>query len=104
AVAVAALASLTVALNAAVRRRRRDLALLKTVGVTRRPLGWGVVWQATGTMALGLAIGIPAGWVLGRSLWRLFAVQLDVLAAPAAPDLRPLAIPLRRAAGRHADA
>jgi predicted lysophospholipase L1 biosynthesis ABC-type transport system permease subunit len=94
AVAVAALASLTVALNAAVRRRRRDLALLKTVGFTRRQLGWVVVWQATGTMALGLAIGIPTGWLLGRSLWRLFAVQLDVLAAPAVPAVALLAIAL----------
>jgi hypothetical protein len=94
AVAAAALASLTVAFNAAVRRRRRDLALLKTVGFTRRQLGWVVVWQATGTMALGLLIGIPAGWLLGRSLWRQFAVQLDVLAAPAAPAFALLAIAL----------
>jgi len=85
AVAVSALASLAVALTAAVRRRRRDLALLKALGFTRRQLSATVAWQATSTMVVGLLVGVPLGVVLGRVLWVQFAGQLDVLAEPSAP-------------------
>jgi putative ABC transport system permease protein len=85
AVAVAALAALAVALTGAVRQRRRDLALLKALGFTRRQLSAAVAWQATATMGVGLAVGVPLGVVVGRFLWGRFANQLDVLAEPAIP-------------------
>jgi hypothetical protein len=86
-IALAALASLVLALAAAVRRRRRDLALLKALGFTRRQLSATVAWQASGILALGLVIGVPLGVVLGRTMWKLFARQLDVLAEPAVPSI-----------------
>jgi ABC-type lipoprotein release transport system permease subunit len=85
AVALAALAALAVALTGAVRQRRRDLALLKALGFTRRQLSAAVAWQATATMGVGLAVGVPLGVVFGRLLWVRFANQLDVLAEPAIP-------------------
>jgi hypothetical protein len=85
AVALAALAALAVALTGAVRQRRRDLALLKALGSTRRQLSAAVAWQATATMAVGLAVGVPLGVVAGRVLWGRFANQLDVPADPAIP-------------------
>ena len=85
AVAVSALASLAIALTSAVRRRRRDLALLKALGFTRRQLSATVAWQATSTTIVGLLAGIPLGVVLGRLLWVQFAGQLDVLAEPSVP-------------------
>lgn len=85
AVALSALVSLTVALSAAVRRRRRDLALLKSLGFTRRQLSATVAWQATSTTIVGLLVGVPLGVALGRVLWVQFARQLDVLAEPAVP-------------------
>jgi hypothetical protein len=85
AVALAALAALAVALTGAVRQRRRDLALLKALGFTRRQLSATVAWQATATMGAGLAIGVPLGVVSGRFLWGRFADQLDVLAEPVIP-------------------
>jgi ABC-type antimicrobial peptide transport system permease subunit len=85
AVALSALSTLALALTAAVRRRRRDLALLKALGFTRRQLGATVAWQATGTVFVGLVFGVPIGAVLGRVLWGLFARQLDVLAEPTIP-------------------
>ena len=51
AVALSALASLMVASTAAVRRRRRDLALLKALGFTRRQVSATIAWQATSTIA-----------------------------------------------------
>jgi MacB-like periplasmic core domain len=73
AVALAALAALAVALTGAVRQRRRDLALLKALGFTRRQLAAAVAWQAAATMGVGLAIGVPLGVVVGRVLWGRFA-------------------------------
>jgi hypothetical protein len=92
AVAAAALASLAVALTSAVRRRRRDLALLKTLGFTRRQLSATVAAQSTATIGIGLAMGIPLGIVAGRQLWSRFASQLDVLAEPAVPVLVIIAV------------
>ncbi len=87
AVALSALASLALALTAAVRRHRRDLALLKALGFTRRQVSATIAWQATSTIAVGLVIGVPLGVVLGRLLWQLFARELDVVAEPAVPLL-----------------
>jgi hypothetical protein len=87
AVAFASLVALAVALTSAVRRRRRDLALLKSLGFTRRQLTSAVAWQATGTVAVGVLIGVPSGVLVGRALWTQFAEQLDVLAQPVTPVL-----------------
>ncbi|HXO57844.1 MAG TPA: FtsX-like permease family protein, partial [Mycobacterium sp.] len=69
-------------LAASVRRRRRELALFKTLGFTRRQLQLTVGWQATVTATIGAIIGLPVGIVLGRSLWDLFAHELYVVPAP----------------------
>ncbi len=82
---LAVLVSLGLSLAAAVRRRRRDLALLKSLGFTRRQVSATVAWQAGITMIVGLAVGLPLGVALGRWLWALFARQLSVLARAALP-------------------
>ena len=87
AVAIAALASLALALTSAVRDRRRQLALLKALGFTRRQVSATVAWQATTVLAVGLVVGVPLGIVLGRVLWDQFARQLDVVAQPAVPAI-----------------
>jgi ABC-type lipoprotein release transport system permease subunit len=67
------------------RRRRRDLAVLKTLGFVRRQLHGTVAWQASTLVAIALAIGLPAGIAGGRWGWRLFAQQLGVLPDPVVP-------------------
>ena len=47
ALAAGAVAALCLTLFASVRRRRRELALLKTIGFTRRQLAAAVAWQST---------------------------------------------------------
>jgi len=87
-VVAAAVLSLTLALAASVRRRRRDLALLKVLGFTRGQLAATVAWQATVTALVGAAVGLPLGVAAGRGLWVLFAHQLYVIARPTVPMLQ----------------
>ena len=68
-----------------VRRHRRDLALLKTLGFTRRQLAATVAWHATTSTVVALLVGVPVGVVIGRSLWILFAGELDVVVEPSVP-------------------
>lgn len=85
------LAVMAHALVTAVRRRNRDLAILKTLGFRRAQTRATVAWQATTTIVVALVIGIPAGLVAGRWLWRIIAGRLGVSAEPVTSAL-PLVI------------
>jgi ABC-type lipoprotein release transport system permease subunit len=76
--ALAAAAALAHLLLTSVRRRRRDLAILKTLGFTRPQVQAAVAWQATTVAAVGVLIGVPLGLALGRFGWNLFAEGLGV--------------------------
>ena len=73
------------ALVTGVRRRRRDLALLKTLGFDRRQLRATVAWEATTLALVGLLVGIPAGIVLGTMTWRVVADGLGVAVGATVP-------------------
>jgi hypothetical protein len=73
------------ALVTAVRRRRRELALLKTLGFRRRQVRAMVAWQATTLATVGLVVGIPAGLIVGDLVWRAVADGLGVSTAAAMP-------------------
>ncbi len=75
------------ALVTGVRRRRHDLALLKTLGFNRSQVRATVVWQATTIAAIGLVVGIPAGLIVGRIVWGLVADGLGVATTVAIPTL-----------------
>lgn len=70
-----------------VRRRRRDLAILKTLGFRRRQIAATVAWQAASFMLVALAVGLPLGVAAGRWAWDLTATQLQSAAPPAVPVL-----------------
>lgn len=80
--AVGAMAALGLTLVASVRRRRRDLALLKTLGFTSRQLAAVVAWQSSVAVAIGSVVGVPVGIVVGRILWDLFAHAIGAVPAP----------------------
>lgn len=61
-----------------VRVRRRDLAVLKTLGFTRRQVASAIAWMATTVVGMALVIGIPLGLALGRWTWRGFADDLGI--------------------------
>ncbi len=85
AVAGGAVAGLGLTLVASVRRRRRDLALLKTLGFTQRQLAATIAWQASVAAVIGIVVGVPLGIALGRWLWVLFAHQIYAVADPTVP-------------------
>jgi hypothetical protein len=80
-----AAATLAHALVTSVRRRRRELAIVKTLGFRRRQLGYVVAWQTSTLVSLALLVGIPLGLVAGRTAWNAFADSLGVPRAPAYP-------------------
>lgn len=94
-------AALAHTLVTSVRRRRADLAVLKTLGLVRRQVAGVVAWQSGTIVALGLAVGIPAGAAAGRWLWRTLADQLGISPEPRVPIAALLlAIPLTFALGQ----
>ncbi|HEX9530378.1 MAG TPA: ABC transporter permease, partial [Acidimicrobiales bacterium] len=74
-----ALGALIHTLVSSVRRRRRDLAVLKTLGFVRRQVGATVAWQATVLALIALAAGVPLGLATGRWAWTLYAIQQGVI-------------------------
>ena len=83
--AVGAVAALALTLLASVRRRRRDLAVFKTLGFTRRQLASTVAWQSTVSVVIGILVGVPLGIVAGRQLWNLFATEINAVPVPEVP-------------------
>ncbi len=83
--AAGAVVALALALTGTVRARRRDLALLKTLGFTRRQLAVTLTWQASATAVVGIVVGVPLGIAAGRQLWLLFARNIDVVPQPSVP-------------------
>jgi hypothetical protein len=83
--AALAAAVLAHALVMATRRRRRHLAVLKTLGFDRGQVLTTIAWQATTLAALSLVLGLPLGVSLGRWAWTLFAEQIGVVPEPVTP-------------------
>jgi ABC-type antimicrobial peptide transport system permease subunit len=76
--ALLAVAMLGHALVTTVRRRRRDLAVLKTLGFVKHQIAATVSWEASTFSLIGLVLGIPLGIAAGRWTWTLFADQVGI--------------------------
>ncbi len=85
--AIGAVVALGLMLGSSVRRRRRDLGLLKTLGFTRRQLASAIAWQASVVAVSGVVVGVPLGVAAGRELWTLFARDINAVADPTVPVL-----------------
>ena len=83
--AIGAALALGTTLVASVRRRRRDLAVLKTLGLAGRQLGTIVAWQSSITVAIGTIIGVPLGLILGHVLWNGFAEAIHAVPVTSIP-------------------
>ena len=70
-----------------VRRRRRDLAILKTIGFVRRQVADAVTWQAASFGFVSVVVGIPLGIVAGRWGWDLVASNIGSVSPALVPAL-----------------
>jgi len=77
-----ACATVAHALVTTVRRRRYDLAVLRSVGFTRRQSRIAIAWQATLLAVAGIVVGVPLGLITGRVIWRLVAEDFPVAYVP----------------------
>jgi len=86
---MAALAAATLAhlLVTSIRRRGRELAIVKTLGFVPRQVRTAVAWQATTLAIAAMAIGVPLGVAAGRWAWIVFARGLGIVPAPEVPIL-----------------
>jgi ABC-type antimicrobial peptide transport system permease subunit len=76
------LAAVGHALASSVRRRSRDIAVLRTLGMTRGQTRLMVVWQATTLALVGLIFGIPLGLIAGRAIWHAVADSTPLVYQP----------------------
>ena len=86
-VGLLALASLAHALVLSIRRQRRELAILKSLGFRTGQVRAAVAWHATALAVAAAVVGVPLGIIVGRWGWRLVADRLGVASPPATPLL-----------------
>lgn len=97
---LAALAALALAnaLLVAVRRRRGDVGILRTLGFVPRQAGGTLLVMAGATALGGVVLGLPLGLALGATLWRDLAQRIGVQGDPSMPwpalAVLMLAVPL----------
>ena len=60
------------------RRRRRDFAILRAIGMARGQLSAVAAWQVTTLTGLALLVGLPLGVAAGHWAWALFAGNLGL--------------------------
>jgi hypothetical protein len=84
-VAIAAILALGLTILASVRERRRDLALLKALGLRSRQIRAVVRWQTTTILLIAIAAGMPLGIAAGNWLWTSFANSIGVVPLPVVP-------------------
>lgn len=77
--AVLALLNLAHHLILSIRRRRRDLAILRALGADGRWVARVVHWQASLFTILVVAIGTPLGIVAGRVVYRAFVDRIGAV-------------------------
>jgi hypothetical protein len=90
-VAIAAILALALTVLASVRERRRDLALLKALGLRSGQVRTVVTSQATTSLLIAIAAGVPLGIAAGNWTWIRFANSIGVVPLPVVPGAALLA-------------
>ncbi len=93
--ALVAIAALAHVLATSARRRGREFAVLRALGVTSRSVRSVLNAQGTAVALVGLVVGVPLGIALGRVGWRLVAQRVPLTdVAPFAALALVLVVPL----------
>ena len=77
--AIFGVATLAHLLFVSVGRRRRQFALVKVLGFTRRQVRAALYWQAATVALVGIVLGVPLGIVAGKLIWRAFATSVGAV-------------------------
>ncbi len=85
ALTAAAVLALTLTVLASVRQRRRQLAVLKSLGLRRRQLRAIVAWQASTILVIAALAGIPLGVAAGHWAWDSFASTVGFVPVTVVP-------------------
>ncbi|MBW3546995.1 MAG: hypothetical protein KY452_02515 [Actinobacteria bacterium] len=80
--AVLGVAGLAYLLSASFRQARRDLAVLRVLGFTRRQSTTTVLVQAAAVALVGALLALPIGVALGRAAWRGAADGIGIMVVP----------------------
>ena len=70
---------------ASVRHRRRQLAVLKTLGLRRHQLRAIIAWQASTILVIAGLAGVPLGVAAGRWAWTSFATTVGFVPVTVVP-------------------
>jgi hypothetical protein len=89
-----ALAAVAHTLATSVRRRRRDLGIVRSFGFVAWDVLRTLATQSWTLVGIGVAFGIPLGIALGRVSWQLVAEQIGVRGSTPLSPLVPLVIAL----------
>ena len=89
---VLAIATMASMLIVTVSRQRRDMAVLRAVGIASGGVRRIVSVQALVVSAMGLVVGVPLGIIIGRVAWMSVARGLGVVVHTSVPVLWLLAI------------
>jgi ABC-type lipoprotein release transport system permease subunit len=84
---VLAVLTLGYVMMTSVQNRRRDIAILRSIGADSRWISRAVHWQATTFTAAPVIIGIPLGLIVGRMIFRSFADSIGTLNDASIPVL-----------------
>ena len=74
------------------RRRSRDLAIARALGLGPRRAAAALTWQAVFTAAVGTAAGVLLGAIAGPAIWRIIATDLGVVVVPRFPVVVALGV------------
>jgi hypothetical protein len=83
--AVAMILSVWATVQASTRRRRRDLAMMKALGMTRRQVREIVLWQSSTILVISAVLGLALGWAAGHLVWSAYTSSLGVPAVTTLP-------------------
>jgi putative ABC transport system permease protein len=91
-VALIGVATLAHALTTVTRRRRVELAVLRSLGFVRRQVRAVISWQAGVLAIVAVIVGVPLGIAAGQVAWRLFADGLGDVPEPVVPVIALLLV------------
>ncbi len=79
------LAVLAHLLVGSVRLRRRELAVLRTLGLRPRQVAATLLWQTSAQIIAVLVVAAPVGVIAARISWRWFADRIGIASDPSIP-------------------